>query len=52
MTLLDPEGKPVPYNGELTGEWEEVKPKSMMIRIFDPACALIEEKRRNPDEEP
>jgi hypothetical protein len=48
MTLLDPEGKPVPYKGEITGEWEEAKPKSIMIRVFDPACALIEETRRNP----
>jgi hypothetical protein len=53
MTLLDGEGKAVySYHGQITDEWEQPKPKTLMDRIFDPACALIDEKRRKPDEEP
>ena len=53
ITLLDADGKSIySYEGEETGEWEAVKPKTMMYKIIDPACALIEEKRRTPDEEP
>jgi hypothetical protein len=53
LTLLDPTGKPVySYEGPATGAWVEVKPKTMPYRILEPACAMIEEKRRNPDAEP
>jgi len=53
MTLLDPAGKPVySYKGALTDEWEDVKPRTMPYGIIDSACALIEERRRNPVEEP
>ena len=53
LTLLDPTGKPVySYGGPVAGAWVDVKPKTMPYRILEPACALIEEKRRNPDAEP
>ncbi len=53
LTLLDPAGKPVySYEGPATGAWVDVKPKTMPYRILEPACALIEEKRGNPDAEP
>lgn len=52
VTLLDPEGKSVySYQGEMKGEWERVMPNTMFNRISDPACDLIDEKKRNPDEE-
>jgi hypothetical protein len=53
LTLLDPAGRPVyTYEGPETGAWLDVKPKTMPYRILEPACTLIEEKRRNPDAEP
>lgn len=53
LTLLDAAGKTVyAYDGPPTGAWEAVKPKTVPHRIIDPACALIEEKRLNPDTEP
>jgi hypothetical protein len=52
MILLDTQGKPVySYTGKMSDEWEELRPKSLMNRVFDPACALIDEKRRKPTEE-
>jgi hypothetical protein len=53
IILLDPQGSPVySYKGEMADEWEGVKPKTMIHRVYDPACALIDEKRHNPDKEP
>ena len=53
MTLLDFENKPVySFTGKSTDEWEQPKPKSLMNRVFDPACALLDEKRQKPDIEP
>ena len=53
MTLLDFEDKPVySFTGKPTDEWEEPKPRSLMNRVFDPACALLGEKRHKPDKEP
>ena len=53
ITLLDADGKRVYFHeGESADAWEEVKPKRMMNVIIEPACALIEEKRRDPVAEP
>jgi hypothetical protein len=52
MTLLDLQDKPVyTYTGKTTDEWEEPKAKNVMNRIFEPACALLNEQRHKPDEE-
>jgi hypothetical protein len=49
MTLLDVEDKPVySVTGKPTEEWEAPKTKSLMSRVFDPACALLDEKRHKP----
>ena len=53
MTLLDLQDKPVySFTGKATDEWEQPKAKSLMSRVFDPACALLDEKRNQPDVEP
>lgn len=52
MTLLDLSDQPVySYTGTITDEWQAPKAKSLMSRVFDPACSLLKEKRLKPDVE-
>jgi hypothetical protein len=48
-TLLDAKGKVIRSDEQdPLAEWKAVKPGGMMERLFRPACALIESKRRKP----
>jgi hypothetical protein len=52
MILFDAEGKAVySWTGKMADEWQQPKPRTLMARVFDPACRLIAEKRSKPDEE-
>ena len=48
-TLLDEKGKPIKtFAWDPAAEWKEIKHGGMMEKLSGAACALIDEKRRNP----
>ncbi len=48
-TLFDDKGDPIRSDRlEPPPAWKTVEAASMMKRLFEPGCALIEKKRRNP----
>lgn len=47
VTLFDTRGKPIRFDAVVPSKkWDDIKPGGIMDEIFEPACKLIESKRR------